>query len=346
MTKLLMTGGTGFIGKNIINEIIDDVDEIFLLVRKESIIKAQKMFPNPKIQFVIGDITKSSIIDDPNDIERLAGVDKFIHLAASYDLADDDFNAYINNVVGTQNIIKLLQNLKNLKFFFYVSSYVVNSEKAQIYEDDDIEYLSNINEIYALTKNRTEILVREVAKNQGIKTVIFRPGIVIGSTKDENNYKADGPYFFIEFVNKRKKLFKSLSFVKYLPFYYVEKSPLPFVAIDYLVEWMREVIIHPKDRMISCYHLFDRKPIPTQQFMDALSKHFNLGLKFIPISTGNRAFSALFKFFHIPYGLLKYMSLICSYKANNLWNDYPQLKEFHYLDFEKKFFESASKEIK
>jgi nucleoside-diphosphate-sugar epimerase len=346
MSKVLITGGTGFIGKNFINEIINDVDEIYLLIRKSSKDKAERMFKNPKIKFIVGDITKSTVLTDPKDLIKLKDVDKFIHMAASYDLADDEFNAYINNVVGTQNIIRLLKTLPSIKYFFYISSYVVNSEKPQIYSDDDIEYLSNENEIYALTKNRTEILVREIAKSQGIKTIIFRPGIVIGSTVDENNFKSDGPYYFIEFLNKKKKLLSALAYLPYAPFYYNNKSPLPFIAIDYLVRWMKEVVNNPIDRDLSCYHMFDRNPITTQYFMDSLAKKFKLKLKFVAVKTGNNAFKELFSFFKIPHGLLKYMSLSCTYKAQNLWIDYPHLKEFHYLDFEEQFFKSAMRDNK
>jgi CDP-paratose synthetase len=102
--KVLVTGGTGFVGKNLIPLLQKEkkIEEIFLLVRNKE--KVKKLFDDNKIK----------VITLEEDFEEVI-VDKVIHLAA-----------YLTSLDTRENIEKLIDS--NLKFGTLVLDYVKNKK--------------------------------------------------------------------------------------------------------------------------------------------------------------------------------------------------------------------------
>lgn len=102
--KVLVTGGTGFVGKNLIPLLQKEkkIEEIFLLVRNKE--KVKKLFDDNKIR----------VITLEEDFEEVI-VDKVIHLAA-----------YLTSLDTRENIEKLIDS--NLKFGTLVLDYVKNKK--------------------------------------------------------------------------------------------------------------------------------------------------------------------------------------------------------------------------
>ena len=106
--KVLVTGGTGFVGKNLIPLLQKEkkIEEIFLLVRNKE--KVKKLFDDNKIR----------VITLEEDFEEVI-VDKVIHLAA-----------YLTSLDTRENIEKLIDS--NLKFGKLVLDYVKNKKIKKI----------------------------------------------------------------------------------------------------------------------------------------------------------------------------------------------------------------------
>lgn len=105
--KILITGGTGTFGKQMIEKLLQfDVRKIYVFSRdelKQHELKVMYGENNPKISFLIGDI---------RDKERLYrafnGIDIVIHAAALKQVPSCEFNpfeAVKTNIIGAQNIV-------------------------------------------------------------------------------------------------------------------------------------------------------------------------------------------------------------------------------------------------
>jgi dihydroflavonol-4-reductase len=100
--KVFVTGGTGFIGANLIRLLLDQGYQVRALVRKSSqLTNLQDLADNADLELVLGDVTDSALATD------LKGCDALFHVAAHYSLWQRDRDLlYQANVLGTRNILK------------------------------------------------------------------------------------------------------------------------------------------------------------------------------------------------------------------------------------------------
>ncbi|MEA2320023.1 MAG: hypothetical protein QOD44_4212, partial [Solirubrobacteraceae bacterium] len=102
-----VTGATGFIGRHLVERLLEREGDIHVLVREESQEKLdalrERWGAGDRIKPVTGDLSEPRLGVSEEDREALAGVEHFFHLAAIYDMtADEERNSRLN-VNGTQN---------------------------------------------------------------------------------------------------------------------------------------------------------------------------------------------------------------------------------------------------
>ena len=104
-----VTGGTGFIGKFLIQELLKREEPIYVLVREQSLHKLayfEKHDPNQRIKPVVGNICDSQFgLSDKQYKELQNQISHFYHLAAIYDLQTDAASQQKANVDGTQHAV-------------------------------------------------------------------------------------------------------------------------------------------------------------------------------------------------------------------------------------------------
>jgi thioester reductase-like protein len=323
--KILITGATGFIGKRLAEKFISGENEIYVLVRRKSLDKARQIFEGkPNVHFILGDVSNNDVLDTVGGVETLPDdIESVVHLAALYDLEVSLASAYANNVVGTQNIIYLLQRMKKLKYYHHVSTYAVSGLYDGEFKEEQIESNVEFPDFYARTKMQAEYLVRNaILKN--VKVRIYRPGIIIGDSRTGEMDKIDGPYYFLRLFSQLDK-FKHLIPLRHLPISCHAGATMPFLPVNTLVDWLYEMISHPTQDKQKCYHLMPDEKILVTDFVNQTLKHYKINMKVqrIPFP---QLYASILPHLKIPKELVPYMQSKTKYSKDHMKADFPQLK--------------------
>ena len=169
MKRVLVTGATGFLGKYLVEELINNGYEVVAQGRKENILN------NLKEQYKVN-ILKCSL----NEIKNIdMNIDCVIHAAALSTVWGKWQDFYDSNVLGTENVIKFC--LKNhVRRLIYVSSPSVYSAKFDRFniKEEDFDKNNKLN-FYIKSKILAENLINKI-DNQKLETVIIRPRGLFG----------------------------------------------------------------------------------------------------------------------------------------------------------------------
>ncbi|MFW9935045.1 MAG: NAD-dependent epimerase/dehydratase family protein [Candidatus Thorarchaeota archaeon] len=167
--KILVTGATGFIGRNLVSKLVKEKHEVKALVRKTSDVQG---LPR-EIQLVEGDLL------DSNSLERAVKETEIVfHLAALFDFYPKDVDLlYQVNVEGTRNLIKACEKTV-VKRFIYCST----SETTGVVDNPPATEETEPNPMYEYGKSKilAENEVREGAKAAGFDYIILRPVGITG----------------------------------------------------------------------------------------------------------------------------------------------------------------------
>ncbi len=150
-----VTGGTGFIGKNVIDELLARKGDIYLLVRNGSRRKLNKLIKDrwtghtDRIHAVGGDLGKSFMGIAPAKRKFLKGkIDHFFHIAALYDLDASTAEQEVANIDGTRNAVRLAAAIA-VKRFHHVSSIAAAGMYQGIFREDMFEEAQGLAELLA-----------------------------------------------------------------------------------------------------------------------------------------------------------------------------------------------------
>ncbi len=323
--KILITGATGFIGKRLTKSLARSGNEVYCLVRKQSLEKAKEIFQTePNIKFVTGDLTNNDVLEEVSGAEVITNsIEAVIHLAATYDLSAPMTEAYVSNVVGTQNLLFLLQRMKKLQIFHYMSTYTVSGIHDGEFLEEDLDPGRPFRDHYSQTKMQAELLVR----NTRMPTValrIYRPGIIIGDSVTGEMDKIDGPYYFFRFFRELSRYTSRIP-LNVLPVPYHQGATLPFLPVNILVNWMAEMINKPTHHMTRTYHLVPEEKIFVGNIIEETAKYFGLNLRVqrVPMPA---ILKRVFPLLKIPSEVDAYIQNNTRYSTANLKKDYPEFK--------------------
>lgn len=161
--NILVTGGAGFIGSNLIDQLlllghnvicIDNFDPFYdRKVKTDNLVSAQK---HQKFVLIEGDIRNQS---DLEKCFRLHSIDLVIHLAAKAGIRPsimDPLGYFDTNINGTLHLLEAMKKYGVNKMLFASSSSVYgNSPKVPFSESDNVDYPISP---YAATKKAGELL--------------------------------------------------------------------------------------------------------------------------------------------------------------------------------------------
>lgn len=172
--KVLVTGATGFIGREIVEELSkNEIVPIELGNSKKSAENGKKIYK--------ADISNFEAL---SKLEKLGDVDAIVHsagLAHQFgDVKRESFEAV--NVSGTANVANLAVKLKAKQFVLISSTAVYGLKKNKIDENT----ICQPETIYAESKLKAERVCREICEKNSIDLTILRLSPVIGEGSGGN----------------------------------------------------------------------------------------------------------------------------------------------------------------
>jgi len=171
---ILVTGGTGFLGSELIKQLTDKGLAVRALRRENS--KIPVLIQNISlIEWFVADINEPAALED-----AFEGITKVYHCAAFVSFNPKDKKQLFHvNIEGTSNIVNLC--IENNCRLLHVSSVAAlgNAKKGQkINEKDFWEYDANAH-AYGLSKYEGEMEVWR-GITEGLEAIIVNPSVIIG----------------------------------------------------------------------------------------------------------------------------------------------------------------------
>ncbi|MDZ4743836.1 MAG: NAD(P)-dependent oxidoreductase [Verrucomicrobiota bacterium] len=169
-SRLLITGGSGFIGSHLLPFIPEDFETVLLTSRTAG---AFRQLPSGHTLVVHGDISRQGAWQN-----EIGPCDSVIHMAVYHHARELDAAemAYIDavNISGMNHLIKALSASPPKRFIYLSSVKVSEWEKL-----DDIDK-SSFSWTYARSKAQAEKSLEKWAKDNGVELIILRAAPVYG----------------------------------------------------------------------------------------------------------------------------------------------------------------------
>jgi NAD(P)-dependent dehydrogenase (short-subunit alcohol dehydrogenase family) len=261
-----VTGATGFIGRHLVERLLDRDGDVYVLVREGSTDKFERLLDNwgrpERVKPVFGDLSQPQLGIDDAAREQLAGIDHFFHLAAVYDITADETTNALLNVGGTQNAIDLANALE-AKRFHHMSSIAVAGSFDGWFTEDDFDEGQEFPSPYHRTKFESEKLVRERVQ---VPWRAYRPSLVVGNSKTGEMDKIDGPYYFFKAIQKARA-----ALPQWFPLVGIEVGKTNIVPVDFVAAAM-DHIAHVPDLDGQAFHLVDPKSRPAGDVINTFAQ--------------------------------------------------------------------------
>ncbi|MFA8434230.1 MAG: SDR family oxidoreductase [Marinifilaceae bacterium] len=197
-SKVLVTGGAGFIGSNLVDQLLEQNNEVvcldnFATGKRENL---EKAFTNPRFSLIEGDIRN---YDDC--IRSVNGCEYVLHQAALGSVPRSIKDPMTSTDVNIGGFVKMLFASKEegVKRFVYAASSSTYGDSKNMPKVEHI--IGNPLSPYAITKYADEIIAKNFTDIYGIETIGLRYFNVFGRRQDPNGaYAAVIPKFVLQLM--------------------------------------------------------------------------------------------------------------------------------------------------
>jgi NAD(P)-dependent dehydrogenase (short-subunit alcohol dehydrogenase family) len=263
-----VTGGTGFIGRFLVQNLLKHGEPIYLLVRKSALKKLPSLreswgVDGKRVIAIVGDLAKPNLGVVAEDLKRLKGkVDHLFHLAAIYDLAASAEDQQRANIDGTRHAVEFAHGVQ-AGCFHHVSSIAAAGLYDGVFREDMFEEAEDLDHPYFRTKHLAEGIVRSECKRPWR---IYRPGFVVGHSKTGYIDKIDGPYYFFKLIQKMRNMLPP-----WMPTIGIEGGRINIVPVDFVADAL-DYLAHKKGLDGKCFHLTDPEPYRIGEVMNVFAR--------------------------------------------------------------------------
>lgn len=172
--KVLVTGGTGFIGGHLVRRLVSEGRRVRVLCRPRCNLNG---LPTQGVELVFGEVS------DIDSVQRaMQGIEVLYHLAAT--LGGDWATHYQSTVIGTRNVFQSAVEAGVRKVIYVSSLSVLDSNsypsKGVVNENHRLERKPELRGYYPRAKIEAECIAHEFIKRYKLPICIVRPGFVYG----------------------------------------------------------------------------------------------------------------------------------------------------------------------
>ncbi len=264
-----VTGATGFIGRHLVERLLQREGTIYALVRAGSRGRLEELrtawgADGARVVPIDGDLTQPGLGVAEEDLVTMRGeIDHFFHLAAIYDITAKADVQELANVEGTRHAIELSGAL-DAGIFHQVSSIAAAGLYRGRWREDMFDEAERLDvNPYFRTKHESERLVREDSSRPWR---VYRPGIVVGDSRTGEIDKIDGPYYFFKALQRARRVLPA-----WLPTVGIEGGEINIVPVDYVAAAIDHIAHQPKlDGR--AFHLTDPNPRTAGEVINLFAK--------------------------------------------------------------------------
>ena len=264
-----VTGATGFIGRNLVELLLEREGTVYVLVREGSKGRLAELLnrwgADPDCVFaIVGDLSESRLGISEADVERLNGnVDHLFHLAAIYDMTANAETQRVANVEGTRHMVEFAEAVE-AGCVHMVSSIAAAGLYKGTWREDMFEEAQDVDtHPYFQTKHESEGVVRNELSRPWR---VYRPGIVVGDSETGEMDKVDGPYYFFKLIRRIRN-----TVPQWMPMPGVEGREINVVPVDFVVKAM-DHIAHKDGLDGRAFSLTDPNPMTAGQLIDTFAR--------------------------------------------------------------------------
>jgi len=256
--KVLLTGGSGFLGKTVSAAIATTRFDVIATGRDS----AKQNSPNYLYVENIDSDSQFNLQNHPIDI--------VIHCAARVHVMNDcsanPLEAFREvNTYGTLNLAQQAADA-GVKRFIFISSIKVNGESSELgrpFKPDD-SFIPT--DPYGLSKYEAEVGLRKIAGETGMEVIIIRPPLVYGPGVKAN------------FASMMKWVNKGVP----LPLGGIQENKRSLVALDNLVDLIITCIDHPKAAN-QTFLVSDNEDVSTTLLLQKMAFALGVPSRLLPI---------------------------------------------------------------
>jgi dihydroflavonol-4-reductase len=185
-----VTGSTGFVGGQLVSNLVEEGDDVRALARRKSDTSRLKQLG---VEIVEGDV-----IDPSSFADRMKGCDVVYHVANIYEFwLRKRALFYEVNVEGTRNVLKAALNAGVPRVVYTSTSEALGERKGEV-ATEETQHTGFFPSDYNRSKHEGEMEAMKMCKEHGLPLVVVNPAGVLGP----GDLKSSGQ-IIIEFLNRK-----------------------------------------------------------------------------------------------------------------------------------------------
>jgi predicted dehydrogenase/nucleoside-diphosphate-sugar epimerase len=172
--SILVLGGTGFIGKELVRQLIHAGCTVRVFARSTSALP-RDLRESGKLACVAGDIANKADL-----LRAMVGIEVVFHLARANVKSWAEYQELEIEATRRVGECALASGVKRLVYTGTIDSYYCGAGAGTITEETPLDPRIERRNLYARAKAASEAILMRMHRDQGLPVVIVRPGIVIG----------------------------------------------------------------------------------------------------------------------------------------------------------------------